>query len=89
MKLNRKTFVYSLVLSIIIITLFLGYMLLMLPSLYVEENSRKNERDILKVHFDYLENKKYIDELGNNPINSLSLFLKENSYKFEFNNFFL
>ncbi|HHX68572.1 MAG: HAMP domain-containing sensor histidine kinase [Miniphocaeibacter sp.] len=88
MKLNRKTFVYSLVLSIIIITLFLGYMLLMLPSLYVEENSRKNERDILKVHFDYLENKKYIDELGNNPINSLSLFLKENSYKFEFNNFF-
>ncbi|QQK08487.1 HAMP domain-containing sensor histidine kinase [Miniphocaeibacter halophilus] len=88
MKLNRKTFVYSIVLSLIIIILFLGYMLLMLPSLYVEHTNRKNERDILDVHFNYVEDKKYIDELGNNPINSISLFLKESSYKFEFNNFF-
>lgn len=88
MKLNRKTFVYSIVLAIIIIILFLSYMLLILPSLYIEHSNRTNLNDVIEIHNNYVKNKKYNDGIKFNSINSFSAYLPKDEYNINFSNYY-
>ncbi|WP_100065770.1 sensor histidine kinase [Miniphocaeibacter massiliensis] len=88
MKLNRKTFIYSIVLSFIILALFLSYMLLMLPSLYVEHSKRENLNEVIDLHNFYIENKEYRNGENIKTINSISMYIEKNKYNMHLSNHF-
>lgn len=88
MKLNRKTFIYSMILAAIIVALFLGYMLLMLPSLYVVQRERNNITDTLEIHKNYIKNGEYGEDINFNFTNSISLNIPKNGNTVKMSNYF-
>lgn len=55
MKLSKKTFMYSSIISVVIVVCILGYFILMLPSLYVDYMERLNYETIKNVQESYLK----------------------------------
>lgn len=73
MNLSKKTFVYSSILSIIILSLILIYFVIMLPSLYIDYQSKSNYQAIKKIHQEYLKDKNYENIYSPNPTATISL----------------
>lgn len=88
MKLNRKTFIYSMILAAIIVILFLVYMLIMLPSLYVEERERNNIAETIEIHKEYISNGEYGKDVKFNFINSISLNIPQKGNTVNMSNYF-
>lgn len=73
MGLSRKTFLYSIVLAVIMIAFVIGYFILMLPSLYVDYVMKSNLDSVVKVQQNYMENRTYQDLTVRNPSSIFSL----------------
>ncbi|MGF7142892.1 signal transduction histidine kinase [Anaerotaenia torta] len=59
MSLSRKTFLYSAVISVIMISLIVGYFILMLPPLYVSYMQNRNYASVLALQEGYMELRSY------------------------------
>ena len=59
MGLNRKTFLYSMVLAVIMIAFVIGYFVLMMPPLYVDYVMDSNLDSVLEVQRGYMESRSY------------------------------
>ncbi len=73
MGLNKKTFLYSMIISLIMVALVVGYFTLMLPSLYVDHMEKSNYESIIAVHKGYIKDKSYDNLPVKNPTGSLTL----------------
>ncbi|NLL64422.1 MAG: HAMP domain-containing histidine kinase [Clostridiaceae bacterium] len=78
MTLRRKTFLYSILLTIIIGALFLGYILIMLPDLYVADTQEQFIKDIKKVHLTYIEEGNYKNITPLNYASTISIDFYKN-----------
>lgn len=59
MRLGQKNFVYSIVLTGVMLLFLLGYFIYMLPSLYVDYVMEQNLKSLLEQHRSYVENGTY------------------------------
>lgn len=73
MGLRKKTFLYSIMLAVIMTAFVIGYFILMLPSLYVDYVMNSNLNSIVEVQQDYMENRTYQDLTVRNPSSVFSL----------------
>ena len=73
MNLSKKTFIYSSILSGIILSLILVYFIIMLPSLYIDYQGKSNYQAIKGIHEEYIKNKNYDNIHSPNPTATLSV----------------
>lgn len=73
MNLSKKTFIYSSILSGIILSLILVYFIIMLPSLYIDYQGKSNYQAIKGIHEEYIRNKNYDTIHSPNPTGTLSV----------------
>lgn len=59
MKLARKTFLYSICISILLVGMIVAYFVTMLPSLYVEYMKKQYLQSVVEVEKGYMENRSY------------------------------
>lgn len=67
MGLRKKTFLYSIMLAVILIAFVIGYFILMLPSLYVDYVMDSNLHSVMEIQQSYMENRTYEDLKVRNP----------------------
>lgn len=73
MNLSKKTFIYSSILSGIILSLILVYFIIMLPSLYIDYQGKSNYQAIKGIHEEYIRNKNYDTIHSPNPTGTISV----------------
>lgn len=73
MSLNRKTFIYSLVLTLTLAAIILAYLFFLLPSLYLENSLKSNIRASQAFHEAYLDQGEFPVEAAPNLKGSLIL----------------
>ena len=73
MNLSKKTFVYSAVISGIIICLMIAYFALMVPSLYVDHVKKRNFKAIKEIQETYLKDGDYDNITSPNPVGSATI----------------
>lgn len=67
MGLRKKTFLYSIVLAVIMAAFVIGYFILMLPSLYVDYVMDSNLRSVMEIQQSYMEDRTYDKLKVKNP----------------------
>lgn len=67
MGLRKKTFLYSIVLAVIMIVFVIGYFVLMLPSLYVDYVMNSNLESAAEIQKGYMEERTYDNLTVTNP----------------------
>lgn len=67
MGLRKKTFLYSIVLAVIMIVFVIGYFVLMLPSLYVDYVMDSNLESVKEIQTGYMEERSYDNLTVKNP----------------------
>ncbi len=67
MKLAKKTFVYSMILAVLMVAFVVGYFVFMLPSLYVDYVMKSNLRSVAEVQRGYMESRSYENLTVKNP----------------------
>lgn len=67
MGLRKKTFLYSVVLAVIMIAFIIGYFVLMLPSLYVDYVMNSNLESVVEIQRGYMEQRSYDHLTVKNP----------------------
>lgn len=67
MGLRKKTFLYSVVLALIMIVFVIGYFVLMLPSLYVDYVLNSNLESAVEIQKGYMEERSYDNLTVKNP----------------------
>ncbi len=73
MSLSKKTFLYSIVLAVIMVAFVTGYFTLMLPSLYVDYVKRGDLDSAVELQKGYMENRSYDGLTVKNPSAAVSL----------------
>ncbi len=73
MKLSKKTFLYSMGISGLLIGLIVMYFVTMLPSLYVDYMKKENLRSVVEVEKGYMERRSYEGLKVQNPTGSATL----------------
>lgn len=73
MSLSRKTFLYSIILAVIMVAFITGYFALMLPSLYVDYVKRNNLESAVDIQKHYMENRSYDGLTVRNPSAVISI----------------
>ena len=73
MGLSKKTYLYSIVLAIIMTAFVVIYFALMLPSLYVEYVKESNLKSVMEVQKQYLEKRSYDEVKVRNPFNTVTV----------------
>lgn len=73
MRLSKKTFCYSILISLVLVVFVVLYFSLMLPSLYVDYMQNKYLESIVKVQEGYSKNRSYQGLEVSNPTGSASL----------------
>lgn len=73
MRLSKKTFCYSILISLIIVLFILLYFAFMLPSLYVEHIGQGNLDSLVKVQEGYTKNRSYNGLKVKNPTGSATI----------------
>ena len=73
MKLSRKTFLYSIGISVLLIGLIVIYFVTMLPSLYVDYRKKENLKSVVEVEKGYMKNRSYDGLTVQNPTGSATL----------------
>lgn len=81
MGLSKKTFLYSIVLSVIMVSLVAGYFAFMLPSLYVDYVKRDNLNSIAAIQEGYMETKSYKELVVKNPSGTFSVEIPDQGEK--------
>ena len=67
MGLSKKTFLYSIILAVIMTAFILGYFVLMLPSLYVDYVMDSNLKSVMEIQEGYMEDRTYDGLTVKNP----------------------
>lgn len=67
MGLKKKTFLYSIVLAVIMTAFVMGYFVLMLPSLYVDYVMDSNLESVMEIQKGYMEERSYENLRVKNP----------------------
>jgi len=67
MGLRKKTFLYSIVLAVIMIVFVIGYFVLMLPSLYVDYVMESNLESVKEIQTGYMDERSYDNLTVKNP----------------------
>ena len=67
MGLSKKTFLYSIILAVIMTAFILGYFVLMLPSLYVDYVMDSNLKSVMEIQEGYMEDRNYDGLTVKNP----------------------
>jgi signal transduction histidine kinase len=73
MKLSKKTFLYSILLSGIIVIMVVGYFILLYPSLYVEHIERNNYNSIVALQEQYVKERSYKNLDAKNPTATITI----------------
>lgn len=73
MKLSKKTFLYSIGISALLVGLIVVYFVTMLPSLYVDYMKNQNLKSVVEVEKGYMENHSYEGLTVQNPTGSATL----------------
>lgn len=73
MNLSKKTFMYSALLSGMILSLILIYFIVMLPSLYTDYLSKSHYQSIKKIQEEYIKNEDYSNIYSPNPSGTISV----------------
>ena len=73
MNLSRKTFVYSSIISVIIVSLIVAYFILMLPSLYVAYMQDRNYASIVELQKGFMKAGSYENLEVKNPTGTITL----------------
>ncbi len=73
MGLSKKTFLYSIALSVIMVSLVAGYFAFMLPSLYVDHVKKDNLNSIAAIQEGYMKTKSYKELTVKNPSGTFSV----------------
>lgn len=73
MNLSKKTFVYSAIVSGIIVSLMVAYFVLMLPSLYVDYMKKQNFKSIKAIQENYLKDGDYHNITSPNPVGTVTV----------------
>lgn len=89
MNLSRKTLIYSSIISIIIVSLIVGYFILMLPSLYVAYMKDRNYESIVELQKGYMKTGSYEDLEVKNPSGTITVELPLSGNSFYIVNKFL
>lgn len=82
MKLSRKTFIYSTIISIIIVSLIIGYFILMLPSLYVDYMEDRNLNSVTGLQKGVMKYGSYDKLEVNNPTSTITLKIPDSGNTF-------
>lgn len=89
MNLSRKTLIYSSIISLIIMTLLVGYFILMVPSLYVAYMQDRNYASIVSLQKGYMKTGSYDNLEVKNPSGTLTVELPlAGNYFYVVNQFF-
>lgn len=75
MNLSRKTLLYSSIISIIIVSLLMGYFILMFPSLYVAYMQDRNYASAVKLQEGYMKSGSYDNLEVKNPSGTMTIEL--------------
>ena len=78
MNLSKKTFLYSAIITTIIVVLMIGYFVLMLPSLYVAYMEEINYNSIKQVQEKFLEEGTYKEISSRNPTATFTFKIPNN-----------
>lgn len=73
MNLSKKTLLYSSILSVITVSLIIGYFILMLPSLYVSYMQERNYDSILELQKGYMKAGSYENLKVKNPTGTVTV----------------
>ncbi len=73
MNLSRKTFLYSSILSGMILSIILIYFIVMLPSLYIDYINKSHYQSIKKIQEGYIKDENYNNIYSPNPSGTISL----------------
>lgn len=88
MKLSKKTLLYSLAVSFFMVALFIGYFILLLPSLYVDFKQDKNLEFVKEFQQEYCKERSYTSLKVLNPTGTVTVeFPMEGNVLFLKNNF--
>lgn len=89
MNLSRKTLLYSSIISLIIMTLLVGYFILMVPSLYVAYMQDRNYDSIVSLQKGYMKTGSYDNLEVKNPSGTITIELPlSGDYFYAVNQFF-
>lgn len=73
MGLSKKTFLYSIMIAVLMVAFVIGYFVLMLPSLYVDYVMKSNLQNVVEIQKAYMESRTYDDIVVKNPSAAFSL----------------
>lgn len=73
MNLSKKTFMYSSILSGLILLLILIYFIVMLPSLYIDYLSKSHYQSMKEIQEDYIRDENYNNIYSPNPSGTISV----------------
>lgn len=73
MGLSRKTFLYSISMAVFMVIFILGYFVLMLPSLYVNQMKKDNLESVVNVQRGYMKERNYKNLTVKNPTGAATL----------------
>ncbi len=79
MNLSRKTFFYTLSLAALIIAFVVLYLIIFIPSLYVEYSYERQANMITQRHLEFLENKEYDSTKSNSAVFTTTISIDENN----------
>lgn len=88
MGLSRKTFMYSLIVSGIMVAFVIGYFAFMLPSLYVNHMKNSNYNSIVAIQKGYMKDKSYDNLPVKNPTSLVTIEIPNTGNEFYVTNKF-
>lgn len=80
MKLERRTFIYSVLLAFLVSTFIIGYMIFLIPSLYTDYKLTKNFDDVKITHLNFFKQGNMNQAIGSTKDNVIGLTLKDGEY---------
>mgnify|MGYP000852376445 CR=1 FL=1 len=79
MTLSRRTLLYTLLISLLLLLFFAGYLILLLPGLYVDHVNRRHVSRFEALHLDFVASGTYNGIEVENPISTLSFVVPMDS----------
>lgn len=75
MNLSRKTLLYTLLISFLILVFFVGYLVFLLPGLYVDHLNRRHMDQFQDLHLDFVSRESYAGLSSENPMATFSFIV--------------
>lgn len=87
MKLNQKTFIYSLIISFVVGAILIIYMIFMVPSLYTDYKAFDYLQAVKENHQSFLNEDKFKGDEEKGAGNSIGFKLDKKTYKLDFSSY--